>query len=45
MDLDELFEQAEGAIILDGFNEAIIGLVEEFGNGPRNPVMLYQTLN
>ena len=35
MDLDELFEQAEGAIILDGFNEAIIGLVEEFGNGPR----------
>lgn len=35
MDLDELFDSAEGAIILDGFNEAIIGLVEEFGNGPR----------
>ena len=35
MDLQELFENATGAIILDGFDEAIIGLVEEFGNGPR----------
>jgi hypothetical protein len=35
MDLDELFESAEGAVILTGFDEAIIGLVEEFGNGPR----------
>ena len=35
MDLEELFENATGAIILDGFDEAIIGLVEEFGNGPR----------
>lgn len=35
MDLDELFENATGAIVLDGFNEAIIGIVEEFGNGPR----------
>jgi hypothetical protein len=35
MDLNELFENAEGAIILDGFNDAIIGVVEEFGNGPR----------
>lgn len=35
MDLDELFENATGAIVLDGFNDAIIGIVEEFGNGPR----------
>ena len=35
MDLDELFETAEGAVVLTGFDEAIIGLVEEFGNGPR----------
>ena len=25
----------EGAIILDGLEEAIIGIVEEFGNSPR----------
>ena len=25
----------EGAIILDGLDTAIIGIVEEFGNGPR----------
>ena len=31
-DIDEF---AEGAIILDGLNDAIIGVVEEFGNGPR----------
>lgn len=31
-DIDEL---AEGAIKLDGLDEAIIGIVEEFGNGPR----------
>ena len=31
-DLDYL---AEGAIILDDMNDAIIGVVEEFGNGNR----------
>ena len=31
-DIDEF---AEGAIILDGLNDAIIGITEEFGNGPR----------
>jgi hypothetical protein len=31
----DIHEQAEGAIILDGLDEAIIGIVEEFGNGPR----------
>jgi hypothetical protein len=31
-DIDEI---AEGAIKLDGLDEAIIGVVEEFGNGPR----------
>jgi hypothetical protein len=31
----DIHEFAEGAIILDGLDEAIIGIVEEFGNGPR----------
>lgn len=31
-DIDEF---AEGAVILDGLDDAIIGIVEEFGNGPR----------
>ena len=35
MDLEELFEAAFGAVLLTGFDEAIIGLAEEFGNGPR----------
>jgi hypothetical protein len=26
---------AEGAVLLDGLESAIIGIVEEFGNGPR----------
>ena len=28
-------EMAEGAIKLDGLDDAILGIVEEFGNGPR----------
>ena len=28
-------EDAYGAIKLDGFDNCIIGIVEEFGNGPR----------
>jgi len=35
MKLEEIKEIAEGAILLDGFDDAIIGIVEEFGNGPR----------
>ena len=31
----DIDQYAEGAIILDGLNDAIIGIVEEFGNGPR----------
>ena len=31
----DIHEQAEGAIILDGLDDAIIGIVEEFGNGPK----------
>ena len=31
-DIDEM---AEGAVILDGFDDAIIGIVEQFGSGPR----------
>ena len=33
--LVNLDEYAEGAILLTGLEEAIIGVVEEFGNGPR----------
>jgi hypothetical protein len=28
-------EIAEGAILLDGLDDAILGVVEEFGNSPR----------
>jgi hypothetical protein len=31
----DIHEFAEGAIILDDLDDAIIGIVEEFGNGPR----------
>jgi len=34
MEID-IHEYAEGAILLDGLEDAIIGLVEEFGNGRR----------
>jgi hypothetical protein len=33
--IDDINEQAEGAVLLDGLDDAIIGIVEEFGNGPR----------
>jgi len=32
---DDINEFAEGSVILDGLDDAIIGIVEEFGNGPR----------
>jgi len=35
MTIEEIEEQAEGAIILDGLNDAIMGIAEEFGNGYR----------
>ena len=31
----DINEIADGAILLDGLEEAIIGVVEEFGSGPR----------
>lgn len=31
----DIDEYCEGAILLDGLEEAIIGIVEEFGNGRR----------
>jgi hypothetical protein len=31
----DIDEYAEGAILLDGLEEAIVGIVEEFGNGRR----------
>ena len=31
----DLDSYAEGAILLDGFEEAIIGIAQEFGNGRR----------
>lgn len=35
MTIEEIKEFAEGAIILDGLDEAIMGIAEEFGNGYR----------
>lgn len=34
MDID-IDQYAEGAIVLDGLDYAIIGITQEFGNGPR----------
>lgn len=31
----DIHEYCEGAIILDGLDDAIIGIVEDFGNSPR----------
>lgn len=31
----DIDEYADGAILLDGFEDCIIGIVEEFGNGRR----------
>ena len=31
----DIDEYAEGAVLLDGLESAIIGIVEEFGNSPR----------
>ena len=31
----DIHEYAEGAILLDGLEDAIVGIVEEFGNGRR----------
>ena len=33
--LVDIHERAEGAILLDGLEASIIGITEEFGNGPR----------
>lgn len=35
MTKEEVEELAEGAILLNGFDECIVGVVEEFGNGIR----------
>lgn len=34
MDID-IHQYAEGAILLDGLDDAMIGITQEFGNGPR----------
>lgn len=34
MDID-IDQYAEGAIVLDGLDSAVIGVTQEFGNGPR----------
>jgi hypothetical protein len=31
----DIDQYCEGAVILDGLDEAIIGIVEDFGNSPR----------
>ena len=38
--VDYIDENVEGAVILSDLDDAIIGVVEEFGNGPR---ILYST--
>ncbi len=30
-----IFEYCEGAVVLDGLDEAIVGICEEFSSGPR----------
>jgi ribonuclease PH len=31
----DINEYAEGAVLLDGFEDCMIGITQEFGNGPR----------
>jgi hypothetical protein len=31
----DIFEYCEGAVVLDGLDDAIVGICEEFGSGPR----------
>lgn len=31
----DIDEYCEGAVILDGLDDAIVGIVEDFGHGPR----------
>jgi hypothetical protein len=35
MIIQDVNEFAEGAILLDGFDDCIVGITEEFGNEPR----------
>jgi hypothetical protein len=35
LDMSYIDEFAEGAVILTDLNDAILGITEEFGNGPR----------
>ena len=35
MIIHDVNELAEGAILLDGFDDCIVGITEEFGNEPR----------
>lgn len=35
MSNDKYFELAEGAVMLDGFDECVVGVSESFGEGPR----------
>jgi hypothetical protein len=35
VDIDYINEYAEGAVLLDDLNDAIIGITEEFGSNPR----------
>jgi hypothetical protein len=43
MEID-INEYAEGAVLLGGFNDAIIGIVEEFGNDKRILYSKYKIL-
>ena len=38
-------EHAEGAVLLTGLEEAIVGITQEFGNGPRVLYSISKILN
>jgi len=40
-----IHEHAEGAVLLTGLEEAIVGITQEFGNGPRVLYSISKILN
>ena len=43
MDKNKYFDFAEGAVVLDGFDDCVIGVSESFGEEPR--IHLFQNSN
>lgn len=40
-----IHEHAEGAVLLTGLEEAVVGITQEFGNGPRVLYSISKILN